>query len=169
MRIVLFFIVLISASSFSLGAELTTFLAGEPIEASSINGNFSELEARINALEALIDASGGLPGEPVNLGIGAGGNLALQAGFTYYITDIVFGLGVASAGSCGFTGGIKAGELSGDTLGLIVRIPPSGGGGTCTATGRHMSLQTPIAIPAEETLTWAAPAHVRLIGYRKAN
>jgi hypothetical protein len=156
-------------------AELITFGAGDAIQSSEINGNFAELEARLNALESQISAAGGLPGEPFNYVLGLGGSISLGAQFNYFVTDVILEMGAGTMTCTGTNGQYRAlylAELAGNTIGSITRVQPVVGGaynGSCAVTGSHISLSTPIVIPASETISWnGAPGYIRLIGYKKA-
>lgn len=167
MKLRTFVFIALGAPCLAHAAELVTFQSGDPIQASGINSNFTELEARINALESQIAASGSISGEPFRYGTFASNEIALATGYNYFITDLIYGLGVVATGSCSGEG-VHHGTLSGSTVGTITRIPPGAGGGSCVGTGSHISLNTPIAIPGGETLTWSARAPLTLVGYRVA-
>ncbi|MQX53918.1 hypothetical protein [Alcanivorax sediminis] len=149
-------------------AELTTFQAGDPIYASELNGNFQELEARINALTANVSHSEqGLAGEPFNYFLpdnGAGGYFTLETGYDYYITDAIWPLGVMSESSC--NGALIAKVRT--AAQIILEVPARGGGATCGHIGDAVSLQTPIVIKNGEPVgaVDSRSRGVRIIGYR---
>lgn len=153
-------------------AELTTFQAGDPIYASELNGNFLELEARINALTLNAQqGSEGLAGEPFNIFLpGNSDPVALEPGYDYYITDAIWPQFIRSFSSCSSSSGNPYARAATTVGGInfILEVPAQGAGGTCSIVGNSVSLKTPVVVSGDQSLASYDTLNtgLRVIGYR---
>src|SRR5690606_34130702 len=156
---------LITLTGAAHAAELTTFQAGNPITASEINQNFSELESRINALDAELDAtaSPSIPGEPFSYKVSAGSTTALPSGYNYYITDAISLIGSVYPTNCTASSGITIIRYDGTD---ILEITPLKGS-ECSYAGNHIRLNTPVLLTGGANLSvFPNDESARIIGYR---
>jgi len=156
---------LVTLAGTTHAAEITTFQAGDPITASGINQNFSELEARINALDAELNAGYGssIPGEPFSYKISAGSATALPTGYDYYITDAISLIGSVYPTNCLPTSGITIVRYDGAD---ILEITPLKGS-ECSYAGNHIRLNTPLLLTGGANLSvFPNDESARIIGYR---
>jgi len=147
----------------SLSADLTVFSAGDPVLATEINSNFSELESRITNLTSQVQTSG-LAGEPFNYTT----TKILDSGYTYYITDVIYATSVKAV-RCDHPNLIAPVTLSGSVSGSLMTISPRVTAATtqyCSHGGNEVHLNTPIVAQGGETLSGSS---LRVIGYRIAD